>query len=203
MKNLDKEEAIKQLNEIHISLVDSKKFRPYNYDALIVWGFITVIILVFLKYFYDAGLMYGTLFLSFALIIGSVIEYMLVINENKKYDIDKPTALQNFIFTIFIFSMIFGVIATILLVQHDEIAYCPILWMYIIGLPKFITGFCIHSQSLKLFGKINMIVAFVFFCITIIFTGNEQLFLINTIVSILGLGFGHIYLGLKLKKENI
>ena len=44
----EKDEALKHLSEIKSALIDKDSFFPYNYNALIVWGVIGMILTIFM-----------------------------------------------------------------------------------------------------------------------------------------------------------
>ncbi len=58
----EKEEALQHLSEIKSVLVDKDAFFPYNYNALIVWGVIGMIMTLFIGVLYKESILYGTLF---------------------------------------------------------------------------------------------------------------------------------------------
>ncbi|MBU1659081.1 hypothetical protein KKG72_08530 [bacterium] len=201
MGNQIKREAIRQVEEIHNSLLESEKFMPYNFNAVILWGVISIILFVSAQHMFKLSIVYGTLFLTIILGFGGLFEYFLTKKENKKYDFIKFTKIQKFVETVFRANFIFGILISIVLVLNNLISYIYVIWMFIIGISGFVVGYTISSRLFLLHGKYTVLASLVLFGLTIFLGADHVSFVINQIFAILFLGIGYIYLGVRLKKE--
>lgn len=199
MSQVDENDILNQLDEIQLSLQESEKFIPYNYDLIIMWGVISTILFIFSEIFFVQGIVVGGLFLSCVLGLGFAIEYFFIKKENKKYKLAKFTNLQSFINTLFAFSMIFGVIFTVVLVKITAIIYIPLLWMFIIGFANFSVGYVINGGAFKIFGIVVVGSSLILFAVSIFKGVSDVDCFTNNTAAILTLGLGHVLLGLKLK----
>lgn len=193
-----KTEVLKQLEDIHSSLVDSEKFMPYNFNAIIMWGVISILLFLFASYMFEQSMYLGIAFLIIMLSGGGIVEYFLTKKENIKYDIQNFTKIQKFIETVFTFNVIFGILISIILVQNELVSYIYLIWVFLIGVAGYIVGFTINSKIFLNHGKVSAILSLVLFAFSLIF----DLTLLNQAFAIISLGFGYIYLGIKLKKES-
>ena len=192
-----KEDILKQLDEIHSSLLDSEKFMPYNFNVIIMWGVVSILLFLFASYMFEQSIYIGITFLITMLSGGGAVEYFLTKKENKKYDIQNFTKIQKFIEKVFTLNMIFGILISIVLVQNELVSYIYLIWVFLIGVAGYIVGFTINSKIFLKHGTISAIMSLVLFAFNILFDFS----MLNQAFAVISLGFGYIYLGIKLKKE--
>jgi len=58
----EKDKALQHLSEIKSVLVDQDSFFPYNYNTLVMWGVIGMLMTLFMGVLLKSSLLYGTLF---------------------------------------------------------------------------------------------------------------------------------------------
>jgi len=193
-----KNDVLKKLKEIHTSLLENEKFMPYNFNAIIVWGVVAIFLFIFASNIFKISIIYGSIFLIVFLGFGALVEYFLIKNENKKYDMPYFNKLQNFVEKVYVINIIFGIFLTIIFVQSMLIDYIYIIWIFLIGSAGYIAGFSINSKLFTYHSIISISVAFTLFILSTFF--NITIF--NQLAAIVVIGFGYIYLGIRLKRES-
>ncbi len=195
----EKEEALNQLNQIHSTLVDKEKFLPYNYNILILWGVIAGILFLTYEEVANINLFYGVGYILGFILLGSGVEFYFMKQENKKYDLSTLTKTQKFIESIYGLNTIFGVMITYLLISNSLIEYSYIVWIFILGLNKYMVGFATNLKKFSYVGIINIIIAFLLFSATLYGIETKE---VGKYLAVIFVSGGCIYLGLALKKEQ-
>ena len=198
----EKEAVLEQLNQIESSLIDNERFMPFNYRVLIMWGFISAILILS---FEDVAKLYSVWiavsYIGIVTTIGFVIEVYFTKKENKKYDIKKFTKLQKFIETNYTFSIIFSMALTYIFVSNDLGVYSYLAWMFMFGYADFITSFVVNCKKMSAVGLINITASIAIVSITFIF-GTDVIESFMKYIAVLFLSGSLIINGLILKEVS-
>lgn len=167
----EKEEALQHLSDIKSVLVDKDAFFPYNYNALIVWGVIGMVMSLFMGILLKSSLLYGAIFSIVLMTVGFMIEGFLVKRINQEYDIEDCTKRQKFISIMFGMLTFFAVALSVLLAKYDLIIPAYAVWIFLIGLGNFALGFILNIKVFTLASYLKMSVAILIMVATL-FVGN-------------------------------
>ena len=193
----NKQDILKHLNEIHTSLLDSEKFMPYDYNAIIMWGAISSVLFLFGGYAFENSTLTGFLFLSLFLGGGIFIERKMIAKENVKHELENLTKIQKFFEQTLGAAIVMGILLSVLLVEHALVEYVYLTWIFLIGFCVYVIGFTLNSKPFLNNGKLSIVVSLVLFSLGLLFDFTA----LNQLAALALLGFGHIYLGWKLKQE--
>jgi hypothetical protein len=201
----EKDKALQHLNEIKSVLVDKDAFFPYNYNALIVWGIIGMIMSLFMGVILKSSIFYGVIFSIVMMTIGFVIEGFLTKQVNKDYDIENCTKKQKFIAQIFTILTLFAVALSALLAKYGLISPAYIVWIFMCGVGYFAIGFVLNIRLFTLSAKFKMIIAVLlmvgsYFISDLSSLDSTFFYFVQGITFVL-LGVLPILIGQKLKKE--
>jgi len=201
----EKDEALQHLSEIKSVLVDKDAFFPYNYNALIVWGVIGMIMTLFMGMLLKSSILTGTVFSLVMMSVGFVIEGFLVKQVNQKYDIDDCTKRQRFISTMFTMLTIFSIALSALLAKYDLIVLAYLVWLFACAIGYFSIGFVLNlsiftkSAYLKIAVSVLLLISSYF--VTDLGSLNSPFFYLVQSVTFVLLGILPIMIGRKLKEE--
>ncbi len=200
----EKDEVLQRLQEIK-STLDDQKFFPYNYNALIVWGIISIVLSLFLLESLKRDLFYGTTFLVIMVVLGFFIEGFLIKRENTSYEIDDCTKKQKFIFWSYLLTSSFGIVVSILLAKHGLLSPIYMLWIFICGLGNFVVGYVINQKLFSVAGYVSMILAIGLMLLSLFVAdlgSLDSLFArVAQVAAVFSLGVIPIYLASVIKKE--
>jgi len=201
----EKEEALKHLSAIKSVLVDKDSFFPYNYNALVVWGIIGIILTLFMVPMLENSLMMGMIFIIIMMAIGFIVEGFLTKKVNANYDIDDCTHRQKFIMQMFLAETIFGVLMTAVLAKHGLITLIFPLWVMLMGVGHHGVGFVLNLKIFKLTSLIKIIAATLLLVVSLfvedLASTHTPFFYLAQIVTFLLLGILPIFVGRKLREE--
>ncbi|MCH9812518.1 MAG: hypothetical protein K0U47_01080 [Epsilonproteobacteria bacterium] len=201
-----KEEAIKQINTIKESLVDSQKFVPYAPNALIMWGIVTGILFLFTQEVIERfGIVSGGLFLAIFISVSAYMESKMIRKINKKYEVEALTRKQKFIESIYIFISIFAILMTAILFKAGAINLIYVVWIFLIGLTSYIAGHILNQKSFTYHGIVSFMIAFgIVYLIYFTHDGLQDsgLSYLFRALGVVIIGGGYIWLGLLMKKES-
>ncbi len=201
----EKDEALQHLEGIK-SVLDDKKFFPYNYNALISWGVISIILSLFLPFLLKSSLVYGSFFLILLVGAGFFVEGFLIKKENISYDIDDCTRRQKFIFRIYLVTSLFGIAMSILLAKHQLLIPVFMLWIFICGLGNVVVGHTINKRLFLTAGyfSISLAILLIFISVFISDLGSvaSWFFRASQLATIISIGVVPIYLASVIKKEE-
>ena len=200
----EKEEALEHLSAIKSALVDKDSFFPYNYNALIVWGVIGMIMTLFIGGIYKESVLYGTVFSIILMSVGFVIEGFLTKKINADYDIDDCTKRQKFIAILLTGLTFFSIAMSALLAKYDLIVPIYILWIFLMGVGHYSIGFVLNIKLFTLSSYMKMVVS-ILLIIAVYFMDdlgdvNTTFFYFVQGISFAFLGVVPIMIGRKLKK---
>jgi hypothetical protein len=194
----DKQSVLEQVESINSILTQSRKFMPYDYNALILWGIISSILFMFTDIvIINYGVSYGVMFLLVFLVLGFLIESLMIKKENKKFELDQFTEKQKFIEMLFTFASFFSIVLTVVFIQNSLMEYIYTPWIFMIGFIKYIIGFILNDKRFLFMGKINMAVFF----LLLICSGFMDILLLSKYCGVIFLGGSCIYLGIKCKQD--
>ena len=196
----EKEEVLSQLNSIHSTLVDNEKFLPYNYNVLIMWGFLSAFLFLAFGQVATLGIWYSAGMIAVTIALGFIIEMYFTKKENIKYDIEELTKLQKFIEINYTFSVLFATLLTVIFVSNSIGAYAYISWMFLLGFSNYITGFILNKKRFTVVGLLSITSSVALITISFIFDPS----LLNDIakyMAVLLISGGFIYIGIVTKKE--
>ncbi len=201
----EKDEALQQLSEIKSVLVDKDSFFPYNYNALIVWGVIGLVMSVVMPYLMKSSVLWGTMFAVVAMSLGFIIEGFLVKQVNEKYDIKDCTNRQRFIAQTYTFLTLFAIALSAVVAKYDLIAVLFSLWLFLCGYGNFAVGYVLNIKLFTTTGLLS-ITASVLLLIFSYFVDNlgnlnSSFFYTSQVISIILLGVVPILMGIKLKRQ--
>jgi hypothetical protein len=201
----EKEEALKHLSAIKSVLVDKDSFFPYNYNALILWGIIGMILTIFMIPLLESSILVGTIFSVVLLTIGFVVEGFLTKRVNADYDIEDCTHRQRFIMIMFTALTLFGVVMTAVLAKYSLFLPIYALWIFLCGLGNYAVGFILNIKLFKISSAME-IVASILLLIAIYFFGevsntSATFYYFVQGVTFALLGVVPIMIGRELKKE--
>jgi hypothetical protein len=201
----EKDEALQHLSEIKSVLVDKDAFFPYNYNALIVWGVIGMIMTLFMGMLLKSSILTGTLFSLVMMSVGFVIEGFMIKRVNKKYDIDDCTNRQKFISTMFTVLTLFAIAISALLAKYDLIPLAYLIWLFCCAIGYYSIGFVLNlsiftkSSYLKIAVSILLLISS-YFVSDLASLDSLFFYIVQGVVFVL-LGILPIVIGQKLKKE--
>ncbi len=204
--NREKKEALKQINQLKESLVDNKKFVPYDPNALIMWGFVTSILFLFAQEILEKfGIVAGALFLASFISVSALIEHNMTKKVNKKYEIEALTKKQKFMESIYMFQSLFAILMTVVLVQAEAMNLIYVIWIFVIGFTSYTAGHIMNQKSFTYHGIVSALIAFGILYL-IYFTPNglqdRGLSILFRALSVIFLGGGFVWLGICMKKES-
>ena len=160
----DKEQILKQLNDIHSCLIVSEKAVPYSKYTLFLWGGVSVLLFLSFEFiFLYFNLFYAILYVVCVVFISQVIEYYATIRENNKYDVSGMTIEQNFIRVVYSGSILFSIILTFIFVSNLLGHYSYPVWVFMLSFSNIIIGFILNNSAFKLVGSINIFMSIIMF----------------------------------------
>ena len=161
----EKEEALRQINEIKSHLVDKQTFSPYNYKATYVWAVIATLLTFIMIPIYEVSVLQGTIVTFIFITIGFVIEGVMTKKENESYDIADCTHRQQFIMKSFLMLSVFGIVLSMVLASYK--LYVPIflLWLFLCSVGYFSVGFVLNIKHFSQVAQFNIFSATVLLCI--------------------------------------
>lgn len=142
----EKEEALAHLSEIKSALVDKDSFFPYNYNALVVWGVIGMIMTLVMPGLLKSSVLQGTIFSIILMGIGFVVEGFLTKRVNQDYDIENCTKKQHFIATTYTIMTFFAIVLSALLAKYDLLIPVFAIWLFVCGVGDFAVGFVLNIK---------------------------------------------------------
>ncbi len=200
-----KEDALQHLSEIKSVLVDKDAFFPYNYNALIVWGIVGMIMTLFMGVMLKSSLLYGAIFSIVVMTVGFMIEGFLIKKVNQSYDIEDCTKKQKFISIMFSMLTLFAISLSVLLAKYDLIIPAYIVWIFLMGVGHFILGFILNIKIFTLTSYLKMSIAILVMVATLFIDDlgnlNSTFFYFIQGITFALLGVLPILIGRKLKKE--
>lgn len=200
----EKEEVLQHLSDIKSVLVDKDEFFPYNYNALIVWGVIGMIMSLFMGVIFKDSLLYGAIFSFVIMTAGFMIEGFLVKKVNEAYDIEDCTKRQKFISIMFIMLAFFSIVLSVLLAKYNLIILAYSVWIFLIGMGSFALGFILNIKIFTFASYLKMSAA-IFIMIATLFVDDlgsldSMFFFFVQGVTFVLLGVLPILIAIKLKK---
>ena len=201
----EKDEALEHLSAIKSVLVDKDSFFPYNYNALVVWGVIGMVLTLFMAPMLENSLMVGMIFIIIMMAIGFVVEGFLTKKVNANYDIDDCTHRQKFIMQMFLAETIFGVLMTAIFAKHGLMALIFPLWVMLMGMGDHSLGFVLNLKIFKTTSVLKMVSASLLVAGSLFIEDLQShdtvFFYISQGVTFVLLGILPIMIGRKLREE--
>jgi hypothetical protein len=189
----EKEEALRQINEIKSHLVDKQAFFPYNYYATYVWAFIALVMTFSMIPLYEHSILLGTVFAFLLISIGFATEGFLTKRVNKDYDIEDCTARQQFIMQTFMMLSFFVIAVSAILASYRLYVPMFLTWLFLVSLGYFSVGFVLNIHRFTQMARFNMMAAILLMAMAFLSNGvegSESTFVsIVQILLVLGLTF--------------
>jgi len=187
----EKEEALRQINEIKSHLVDKQTFFPYNYKATYIWAVIATLLTFIIIPMYEVSVLQGTIVAFIFITIGFVTEGFLTKKVNKSYDIEDCTHRQQFIMQSFLMLSVFGIVLSMVLASYK--LYVPIflLWLFLCSVGYFSIGFVLNIKRFSQMARFNIFAATLLLGIGYfidVLEGKNDYLMVVQIFVILGLG---------------
>ena len=155
----EKEEALRQINDIKSHLVDKQTFFPYNYKATIVWAILASVMTFLMIPLYESSILLGTV-VSFVLItFGFVIEGIMTKKVNESYDIEDCTRRQQFIMKTFVLMSFFMIAISAVFAKYQLYVPMLLIWLFMISLGYFSVGFVLNIERFSQMARFNMLAA--------------------------------------------
>jgi len=201
----EKDEALQHLSAIKSVLVDKDAFFPYNYNALIIWGVIGMIMTLFMGMLLKFSILTGTVFSLVMMSVGFIIEGFLVKQVNQKYDIDDCTKRQKFITTMFTILTLFAISLSAILAKYDLIPLAYLVWLFCCAVGYYSIGFVLNLSifTKSAFVKVGVAVLLLigsYFVADLSSLDSSFFYLVQGVTFVL-LGVLPIMIGRKLKEE--
>jgi len=196
----EKQQILEQLDEINSSLFDNQKFAPYNYNVLVLWGFVSGLLFLTFDIIASYDILYSIGYLGGIIFVTMMIEKYYIKQENIKYDLEKFTTTQKFIESLYVFVTIISLFFTYLFFMYDLVFYIYLVWMVMIAFANYVVGFVLNNRYFTVVGLITMSVVFSVFTISFIFS-PEMLSEYIKYIAVIFSSFGCILIGLKSKNE--
>lgn len=202
----EKEEALRQINEIKNHLVDKQTFFPYDFRATYIWSIIAIIMTLFMVPVYEMSVLEGAIISCVLIGIGFLIEGSMIQKVNESYDIEESTHKQQFIMKSFVIISFFMIVLSSIFASYK--LYVPMLltWLFIVSLGYFFVGFLLNIQSFSQMASFNMVISIVLLIIGYInndIEGVSGIYLnIVQFFLILGLSIIPAFIGWKQIKEE-
>jgi hypothetical protein len=187
----EKEEALRQINEIKSHLVDKQTFFPYNYKATYVWAVIAMVLTFIIIPMYEASVLQGTIVTFIFITIGFVTEGFLTKKVNESYDIEDCTHRQQFIMKSFLMLSMFGIVLSMLLASYRLYAPIFLLWLFLCSVGYFSVGFVLNIKRFSQMARFNILAATLLLGIGYFIDaleGKDDYLMVVQIFVILGLG---------------
>lgn len=196
----DKDKALKQLDDIHSSIVDSEDKTPLNPNAILLWSFASAIMFLGFEYVLSFNLYYAISFVVGISLISYMIEFFLIRRENYKYDVMNITHNQVMIQWNYNIAIVFAIILTFIFNTNDFGIYSYPSWVFLIAFANFNTGLILNKNSFKLAGIFGLVIGGVMF-ISLPYIELYYLSFIQ-IVSIVSCSGSLAYISIDLKRAN-
>jgi hypothetical protein len=155
----EKEEALRQINEIKSHLVDKQTFFPYNYKATYIWAIIALVLTFIMLPMYEESVLKGTIVLLLFITIGFVTEGFLTKKVNESYDIEDCTHRQQFIMKSFFMLSLFGIVLSMVLASYKLYAPIFLLWLFLCSVGYFSVGFVLNIKRFSQMSQFNIFAA--------------------------------------------
>lgn len=195
----EKQSLQEQFNTINSILIESKKFMPYDYNALVLWGVIASFLFLYTDTVINSFSIYhGIGFLVSFIVIGFIIEVFMIKRENKKFELEQLTKKQKFIEMVFSLASLFCIILTFLFIQNNLTQYLYLHWLFVLGFGTYVSGFVLNQKRFSMIGYLNMIVFILLFGLSFFI----DIFELSKYSGTLFIGGGFIYLGIMGRKDN-
>ncbi len=202
----EKDKALAHLSEIKSALVDKDAFFPYNYNALIVWGVIGIIMSFVMPSMIVSSLLWGTVLSVVLMGICFIVEGFLTKRVNEDYDIDNCTKRQKFIATTFTILTLFSIILTVLFAKHMLITPLFMIWLFAIGFGDHVVGYVLNIKLFSMNGYLSMASSMILLILSLFVDDlgsiDSVFFYLCQGVSFVMLGIVPILIGLKLKRQD-
>ena len=202
----EKDKALAHLSEIKSALVDKDAFFPYNYNALIIWGVIGIIMTFAIPPLIVSSILWGTVFSVVLMGIGFIVEGFLTKRVNKDYDIDNCTKRQKFIAATFTILTLFSIILTMLFAKHMLITPLFMIWLFTVGFGDRVVGYILNIKLFSISGYFSMASSMILLILSLFVDdlGNmdSMFFYLCQGVTFAMLGVVPILIGLKLKRQD-
>lgn len=157
----EKEEALRQINEIKSHLVDKQTFFPYNYNATYVWSVIAAILTFIVVPMYERSIETGTLILFVLISLGFISEGIMTKKVNKDYDIDDCTIRQQFLMKNFMMISFFLIILSTILAQYKLYIPMYLSWLSLISIGFFSMGHVLNIKPFSIMAQFNILVSMI------------------------------------------
>ena len=170
------EEALRQISQIKDHLIDKQHFYPYNYNAILVWSVIAVLLTILMAPLYESqGIFVGTVVTFVLMSIGFIAEGVMTKQVNKSYDIEDCTKRQRFVTKSFIMISLFLIVLSMTLANYR--LYIPIYlsWLFLISLGYFLVGYALNIERFSKIGQFN-----IYFSIILLVVGWYREHLVGT-----------------------
>ena len=154
-----KEEALRQINEIKNHLVDKQTFFPYNYRATYVWAMIAILMTFTMIPLYEMSVVHGTVVSLVLVTFGFVVEGILTKKVNQSYDIEDCTLRQQFIMKNFVMMSFFLIAISAVMAFYKLYVPMFLVWLFLVSMGYFAVGFVLNIQRFTQMAQFNMMAA--------------------------------------------
>ncbi|HFD13714.1 MAG TPA: hypothetical protein ENJ34_00260 [Epsilonproteobacteria bacterium] len=188
----EKEEALRQINEIKNHLVDKQTFFPYNYNATFIWSAIAFVLTFSMVPMYERGVAEGTVFLFVFISVGFINEGFLTKRINESYDIQECTRRQQFIMKNFMMLSLFLIILSAVFASYKLYVPMFLSWLFLISLGYFAVGFVLNITRFTQMARFNIFASILLLSIGFLsdtLVGEVTYLLIVKVFMVLGLVF--------------
>jgi uncharacterized membrane protein (DUF485 family) len=202
----NKEEVLAHLHEIKSALIDKDTFFPYNYNALIIWGVIGMVMTLGFPYMIGVSMKQGTIFAVVVMLTGFIIESFLTKRVNENFDLESCTKKQRFIATLYAVSVTFAIVLSALFAKYHIMVPIFMIWIFMCGLADFVVGFVLNIKLFTKAGYIHITTALVLLVVSLfvedITSMQTPFFYLAQGVTFVLLGVVPMLMGRKLREST-
>ena len=153
----EKEEVLRQINDIKNHLVDKQAFFPYNYKATYVWALVALILTFIMIPLYESSVFLGTAVTFVFIAAGFVTEGIMTQKVNRSYDIEECTLRQRFIMKNFLMLSLFGIVLSMVLAEAGLYIVVFLIWLFLCSVGYFAIGFVLNIKKFSQMAGFNIL----------------------------------------------
>lgn len=189
-----------EIDEVYKYIIEEEKILPYDYRMAIGWGVIAILFFIFVEMLFGWNILFGV-FITVLVGAGAVgIEFFLMRKKTQRSGFFTLSKKQKFIESIYIISIIFGLLLSILFFQQKLYSYIYTSWIFLISFANFVYAYIAESKKIKRYAMIGIELSVILFLIDL--SGWIEIKIISQIVAIGYIGFGLVIYGIQYLLKN-
>lgn len=189
-----------EIDEVYKYIIEEEKILPYDYRMAIGWGVIAILFFIFVEMLFGWNILFGV-FITVLVGAGAVgIEFFLMRKKTQRSGFFTLSKKQKFIESIYIISIIFGLLLSILFFQQKLYSYIYTSWIFLISFANFVYAYIAESKKIKRYAMIGIELSVILFLIDL--SGWIEIKIVSQIVAIGYIGFGLVIYGIQYLLKN-